>query len=568
MQSFFAATASPTAQGYFLSGVMLLIFKQLRKSFALGNTCLSYGPPHLTWTSLIFPSSLPKASKNFVLTFSIKSCHVSFRMNLLHTAALQENHKLHEFHEGEILPKFLLRKLKKKLQKEKQKKKKKEKPAPTNYSSDDKKNRRNIRLLSKDTEDDNKTEEKRDKDTVFGSNSFSELGLTPEALKALENMNITRPTQIQEIGIPSILKHTQNCILAAPTGTGKTLAYLLPIMQLLKQDEVEGVKVPAARPRALVLLPSRELATQVLKVAKSISHFIKLRARMLSGGFGVKKQKKTVLKEVIDILVCTPGRLLLHMDNNDIYLSKVKYVVVDEADSLFGEGFKEDLQKVFFPIQKRMEAKKDHVRFIFVGATFSKSLIELINKQFPNTKKLISSSIHHIHPTLKQSFIPVTGDKQEQLLAILQKDLKERKRVIVFCNTIPSCRSTDHFLNEHGIQTSCYHGEIKPTHRERNYRWFVKGERRVLVCTDIASRGLDTIMVDHVILFDFPLNVIDYLHRVGRTARVGRPGKVTALITKRDRALANNIMKAIQKKQSLENVTASLEMTSKETKFK
>jgi superfamily II DNA/RNA helicase len=152
---------------------------------------------------------------------------------------------------------------------------------------------------------------------------------------------------------------------------------------------------------------------------------------------------------------------------------------------------------------------------------------------------------------------PLIHRCEKDVLVDLLKEHKKEDKVIVFCNTIDSCRSTEHFLREKGFTTSCYHGDIPPLERKQNYVDFLEGEKPILVCTDVASRGIDTTEVDHVILFDFPLNVIDYIHRVGRTARAARPGRVTSLVRKKDRYLADGIQAAVREGRSLEGVSGA-----------
>jgi len=171
---------------------------------------------------------------------------------------------------------------------------------------------------------------------------------------------------------------------------------------------------------------------------------------------------------------------------------------------------------------------------------------------------ILSKKLHQCLGRIKQTFIHLNGrggDKHDALLNVL-KTYKDR-RWIVFCNTIASCRSTDHFLIEQGFSCSCYHGGIPPKMREANWKMFLSNERSILICTDIGSRGLDTTMVEHVILFDFPLSPLDYLHRIGRTARAGKPGRATSLVTKRDRILAAAIQTANRKGIALDKLSSN-----------
>lgn len=391
--------------------------------------------------------------------------------------------------------------------------------------------------------------------SIFGTSSFADLKLRTEILEALKANNIEVPTWIQQAVIPEILSQKTGALLFADqTGTGKTLAYLLPMMQKLKEDEEKGVETIAGRPRGIIILPNRELAQQVLGVAKTISHHLKMRCRIVSGGEGKKAQAKNILSEPVDILVATPGRILQHNSTDSVYFSKTRLVVFDEADTLLVKDFKDDLDNIMLPLKKRSE-KGDHVQFIFTGATMTKQLETFVKQEFPNVKQITSPKLHKIASHLKQQFIR-TDDRKNKLMEILTDVTARKKRVIVFCNTIPSCRAVDHFLRENNFQTSCFHGDIRHKQRRAYFQEFVEGKTSILIATDIGSRGLDTINVDHVINFDFPLSITDYIHRIGRTARAGRSGAVTSLLRKRDEVLANNIIKAVSANDTLAGLSS------------
>eukprot|EP01116_Phalansterium_solitarium_P022362 TRINITY_DN7353_c0_g1_i1.p1 TRINITY_DN7353_c0_g1~~TRINITY_DN7353_c0_g1_i1.p1 ORF type:complete len:744 (+),score=249.24 TRINITY_DN7353_c0_g1_i1:92-2323(+) len=389
---------------------------------------------------------------------------------------------------------------------------------------------------------------------------WKRLGLSDDVIQALAKSHsaIESPTSIQSQVIPAVLKR-QNVMFAAQTGTGKTLAYLLPLVQQMRQDEFErAVKLREKRPRALVLVPNRELADQVLAVAKSLSHYCKFRSVAISGGAKEAPQKRAFEKPV-DLLVATPGRLVQLNEQDNVRFTDVRHVVVDEADTMFQDDFAEDLSKIFLPIQGRIEHDASYVaptQFVVVSATMPKSIIKAIDGHFPNIRKVLDTKLHTVVNRLKQDFVHAPlSDKHAPLLKALRA--VPARKTIVFCNTVDSCRSTDYFLVEQGYRTACYHGDILPKPRDANWETFVSGHASVLVCTDIASRGLDTTAVEHVVLFDFPRTPIDYLHRVGRTARAGTKGRVTALVTKRDQALATAIQEAIKNNVSLEGLDVS-----------
>lgn len=428
--------------------------------------------------------------------------------------------------------------------------------------------------------------------------NWSDCGLANEAvLQAVAELGFKAPTLIQQLVIPEIAKKgTENLVFADQTGTGKTLAYLLPIVQSLKEEELKnGRSDMPSRPRAIVLVPNRELAEQVLKICKKLCHVVKLRAASFSGGATVSKQRQH-FEAPIDILVATPGRLLQHYDRKRIFFSKLKHVVFDEVDMLLDAtdgGFAQDCYRVVDAVRHRTEATQAYAQFVLCGATITQVLLREIENTFPNATNILSPTLHKSVSKLNQTWITVAADRLSKLKEILFADYhrksgafaeplprgsakfkreeqesknldseahplpKSMKRTIIFCNTINSCRFLDLELQELGFKVTSYHGDIPVDQRPLNFAKFANGEIPIMVCTDIASRGLDFTAVDHVILFDFPLNSVDYLHRIGRTARAGKAGKVTNFVMKRDLVLADAIRDALKKGLPLDGLSSS-----------
>lgn len=345
----------------------------------------------------------------------------------------------------------------------------------------------------------------------------------------------------QSLLIPKLLRRKEDILFASQTGTGKTLTYLLPLIQFLRDDELANIEIREKRPRAMIIVPNRELVTQVLGVAKSLSHYARFRTRGISGGSKQRAQKEAL--ELTDLLVATPGRLLLHRKNGNVFFTDIRHLVIDEADTMLDKGFAEDLKEILAPIRGRRPGVKNFhapTQITLAAATLPSELHKKLEEFIPNVNRIIAPSTHLPTASVKQRFVPVSqGAKREALIEALKSS--KAKQQIVFCNTIPSCNSTEHFLREEGFATTCYHGDILPKEREANWRMFLSGEVNVLVCTDIAARGLDTIMVDHVILFDFPRTAVDYLHRIGRTGRAGKQGQVTALVGPKEKPFADLI---------------------------
>ncbi|KAJ0695406.1 putative RNA helicase [Helianthus annuus] len=364
---------------------------------------------------------------------------------------------------------------------------------------------------------------------------FNELGLSEEVLGALGEMGITVPTEIQCLGIPQVLDE-KSVVLGSHTGSGKTLAYLLPLVQLLRQDEaLNGMVMKPRRPRAVILCPTRELCEQVFGVAKSISHHARFRSTMVSGG-GRLRPQEDALNSPIDMVVGTPGRVLQHIQEGNLVYGDIKYLVLDEADTMFDRGFGPDIRKFLGPLKNRAQ-KADGLDFqtVLVSATMTNAVQKLVDEEFQGIEHLRTSTLHKKVASARHDFIKLSGseNKLEALLQVLEPSLAKGNRVMVFCNTLNSSRAVDHFLSENQLATVNYHGEVPAVERVENLKKFKSndGDCPTLVCTDLAARGLD-LDVDHVIMFDFPLNSIDYLHRTGRTARMGAKGKVTSLITK------------------------------------
>ncbi|KAG8377272.1 hypothetical protein BUALT_Bualt08G0011000 [Buddleja alternifolia] len=388
--------------------------------------------------------------------------------------------------------------------------------------------------------------------------SFEELGLSKEVMGALGEMGISEPTEIQRIGIPAVIKG-RSVVLGSHTGSGKTLAYLLPLVQLMRRDEeLHGMLMKPRRPRAVVLCPTRELCEQVFRVSKSISHHARFRSTMVSGGGRLRPQEDS-LNSPIDMIVGTPGRVLQHVEEGNMVYGDIKYLVLDEADTMFDRGFGPDIRKFIGPLKNRA-SKAEGLGFqtVLVTATMTKGVQNLVDEEFQGITHLRTSSLHKKIANARHDFIKLSGseNKMEALLQVLEPSLAKGNRVMVFCNTLNSSRAVDHFLNENQISTVNYHGEVPAEQRVENLERFKSndGDCPTLVCTDLAARGLD-LEVDHVIMFDFPLNSIDYLHRTGRTARMGAKGKVTSLVARKDVILATRIEEAMMKNESLESLS-------------
>lgn len=387
-----------------------------------------------------------------------------------------------------------------------------------------------------------------------GIKTFDDLGLSPSVVAAvhqghLKHIENPRPTEIQALTIPRLLKHT-SVLCAAETGSGKTLAYLLPIIDRLKREEEDGrVQRKSGRPRAVVLVPTRELVVQVCATCKSLAHVAKFRALAVDGRTA-RSQYARAMQDPVDVLVTTPTTLVQLMTKAGLAVGDVRHLVIDEADSLFDAGWGDDITRIL----DVMQGKKGGVHVTVVSATLPKSVHSALKIRFGDEMlKITTPSLHRALPNLKQSFIDLerfNGNRQLALLEVLKKNKKDQK-TLVFCNTKKSAELLQKWLTTKDLPVLALSKDVDRKRVLDLFSGRVVDEadgtnHDILISTDIASRGLDTTFVDHVVLYDFPDNAIDYLHRVGRTARAGRTGKATSLIGRKQQMLADRIRRAIR----------------------
>ncbi|GMH34347.1 hypothetical protein BSKO_02181 [Bryopsis sp. KO-2023] len=399
--------------------------------------------------------------------------------------------------------------------------------------------------------------------------TFGELLHREDVLCAVEEAGFITPTEIQAKGIPAILSG-RDVVLASHTGSGKTLAYLLPLVEKLKMQEGHS-EIRTKRPRVLVMGPTRELTDQILQVAKSISHHSKFRSTLLNGGGKMKTQREKLAMPQ-DLVVATPARLKEHVDARNVFFGDVEVLVLDEADTMFDAGFGPEVKKIVEILSK----KPTKCQFVLVAATMGKGIRKLIKGTFTDLLTVETSSLHKGVKGSEHKFFTLQPgtDKLTQLNQLLETDVRNSKRVMVFCNTMDSCRAVEHTLAELGVQTLCYHGDMPIDARKETIHKFSGlsrhgGDRdeqedspKILVCTDLAARGLDIPQrVDHVINFDFPKSPIDYIHRGGRTARAGASGRVTSLVHAKDRTLADRISWAIKRDLPLDELSRHKHVT-------
>jgi len=342
---------------------------------------------------------------------------------------------------------------------------------------------------------------------------FDELNLSSELLRTIQGIGLTTPTEIQEKSIPSVLKGN-DVIGESATGSGKTLVFGCGILENVTPNK--GLQ-------ALVLVPTRELAEQVKESLNELSQNKKLKVTAVYGGVSINPQM-TALKRT-EIVVATPGRLFDHMKQRTIDLSKIKILVLDEADRMLDMGFIRDVEKI---IQKCPKERQT----LFFSATISSEIQRLSNKYMNNpirvsAKKLVDPS------KLKQVYFNAgKGLKLPLLVNLLRNEKSEL--VMVFCNTRINTDFVVKNLRLNKIDAMAIHGGLTQNKRSSMMSLFNNGKVSVLVCTDVASRGLHIENVSHIYNYEIPKDSKDYVHRIGRTARAGESGKVVNLLSEHD----------------------------------
>ncbi|XP_069312406.1 probable ATP-dependent RNA helicase DDX28 [Eulemur rufifrons] len=409
--------------------------------------------------------------------------------------------------------------------------------------------------------------------------SFADLGLEPRVLRALQEAapEVVRPTTVQSSTIPPLLRG-RHILCAAETGSGKTLSYLLPLLQRLvgrpSRPSLDSRRIPA--PRGLVLVPSRELAEQVRAVAQPLGSSLGLQVQELRGGHGMRRIRLQLSKQSsADVLVATPGALWKALKGRLISLEGLSFLVLDEADTLLDESF---LELVDYILEKSHIAEgpadledpfDPKAQLVLVGATFPEGVGQLLSKvASPDSLTTITSSkLHCIMPHVRQTFMRLKGaEKVTELVQILKHHDKADRTgpsgtVLVFCNSSSTVNWLGYILDDHKIQHLRLQGQMPASMRAGIFRSFQKGSRDVLLCTDIASRGLDSIHVELVVNYDFPLTLQDYIHRAGRVGRVGSevPGTVISFVTHPwDVSLVQKIELAARRKRSLPGLVSSV----------
>ena len=425
----------------------------------------------------------------------------------------------------------------------------------------------------------------------FSSRSWAKCGANDDTIAALEAFGVTRPSHIQASAMQALSTGAPHVVLADHAGSGKTLAYIVPLVQALKAEE-KALGKPATipkSPRVVVVVPTSELCAQVLRVCRALSNTLRFRAVAATGGRPMRTQKEA-LEQGVDVLVGTPGRLAELLNSGALKLDNCASLVCDEVDVLLGGAsmFAEQVA----PLK---QACPPSTRWILVTATLPNDIYMQLEPLFPGIVAALGPGLHRTAPGVTEQIVDCSGGDEiteesgmRRKAAALFACLQERRalRTIVFCNKIETCRKVENFLNrtfskEDNVTMLPYHTAVVAEQREGNLKTFLlppgqrkssssssksknsgrqfynnagelesgerssgtNPERLILVCTDRASRGVDSAFVDHVVLFDFPRDPSEYVRRVGRTARgAGGQGVVTVLVLGRQVKLAQDVI--------------------------
>lgn len=407
----------------------------------------------------------------------------------------------------------------------------------------------------------------------FSQKSFKQLGCDDTIIDSLRNQSITRPSCIQALAFAPVTGG-KCCIIADQSGSGKTLAYLLPVIQRLRQEELQGLSKSLPKsPRVVILVPTAELACQVLRNCRSISRSgVPFRSVVATGGFRQRTQLES-LQQNLDVLIATPGRLLFLIKEGILQLTNLRCAVLDEVDILFNN---EDYEPA---LQSLISSAPVSTQYLFVTATLPTEIYNKLVEVFPDCEVIMGPGMHRTSSDLVEILVDCSGDdgaektpetafsnKKSALVRLVEGSAV--MKTIIFCNKIETCRKVENVLNRldrKGTRTRVFpfHAALAQESRLANMEEFcssqLEDQSLFLVCTDRASRGIDFDGgVDHVVLFDFPRDPSEYVRRVGRTARgAGGKGKAFIFVVGKQVSLARRIIERNRKGHPLHDVPSA-----------
>ncbi|MDD3181951.1 MAG: DEAD/DEAH box helicase [Alphaproteobacteria bacterium] len=366
--------------------------------------------------------------------------------------------------------------------------------------------------------------------------TFTDLGLSDETLKAIEDVGYTTPTPIQEQAIPYVLQ-MRDVLGCAQTGTGKTAGFTLPMIEILASGRAR-----ARMPRSLILEPTRELATQVAENFRLYGKYhTGLSMALLIGGENMDPQIKN-LERGVDVLIATPGRLIDLFERGRIMLNDIKIFVIDEADRMLDMGFIPDIEKIAGLLPPMRQT-------LFFSATMPPEIRKLADRFLSNPKTVTVSPPASTGVNIQHSLIDLPSTNDWQKREALRHLLREQNvaNAFIFCNRKRDVALLQKSLTKHGFNAGALHGDLTQSTRTDTLNAFRNGEISLLVCSDVAARGLDIADVSHVFNYDVPFNAEDYVHRIGRTGRAGKTGTAVTLVTPEESKLVSAIEALIKK---------------------
>jgi len=371
--------------------------------------------------------------------------------------------------------------------------------------------------------------------------SFDSLGLAPALLRALAEYGYTQATPIQAAAIPAALEG-HDLLAAAQTGTGKTAAFALPLLQKLSASG----QTLTRRPRALILTPTRELAAQIHDNMRSYGKHLRVSAATIFGGVGMGPQVN-LLRRGVDVVIATPGRLIDHLQQRTVDLSAVETLVLDEADRMLDMGFLPALKRILAALPKQRQT-------LLFSATFAPPIKALALDFMHNPREIAVSAPNTVTTLVSHRVHPVdAARKRDLLLHVLSQDT--RRQTLVFSRTKHGADKLVTFLNASGLRSAAIHGNKSQNARTRALGDFKSGRVTVLVATDIAARGIDIEQLPIVINFDLPAVAEDYVHRIGRTGRAGMEGLALSLVSHDESGLLYDIRKLLKQDIAITPVT-------------
>jgi ATP-dependent RNA helicase RhlE len=370
--------------------------------------------------------------------------------------------------------------------------------------------------------------------------SFESLGLRAELIRAVSEKGYSVPTPIQQQAIPPILEG-RDIMAGAQTGTGKTAGFTLPLLQRLMSTAKPSTGKPEKNRRAiraLVLTPTRELAAQVSESVQTYGKYLPLKSAVIFGGVKINPQIQK-LRNGIDILVATPGRLLDHVNQNTVNLSTVDILVLDEADRMLDMGFIRDIRKLLARLPRQKQT-------LFFSATFANEIKQLANELLTSPVLIEVAQRNTASERVTQVVHPVDRHRKRELLSYLIGS-RNWKQVLVFTRTKHGADHLSEQLTHDGIRAAAIHGNKSQGARTKALADFKAGKARVLVATDIAARGLDINQLPHVVNYELPNTPEDYIHRIGRTGRAGHEGEAMSLVCVDELKLLQDIERLLKR---------------------